>query len=152
MPEATHLFYLRQFYKDNALAAGKMVLGGEKLDLSKVKVPTYLQSAKEDHIAPYRSVYKTTHLFKGPIRFIIAGSGYIAGVINPPSAHKYQYWTQRQAAADCRGMASRRHGTSGFVVAGLGCVVVEALRPEGARAQTRRWQTQGVGRCTGDVC
>jgi len=93
MPEATHLFYLRQFYKDNALARGKLVLGGEKLDLSKVTVPTYLQSAREDHIAPYRSVYKTTHLFKGPIRFIIAGSGHIAGVINPPSAHKYQYWT-----------------------------------------------------------
>jgi polyhydroxyalkanoate synthase len=93
MPEATHLFYLRQFYKDNALATGNLVLGGEKLDLSKVTVPTYLQSAKEDHIAPYRSVYKTTHLFKGPVRFIIAGSGHIAGVINPPSAHKYQYWT-----------------------------------------------------------
>ena len=93
MPEATHLFYLRQFYKDNALAKGKLELGGEKLDLSKVKVPTYLQSAKEDHIAPFRSVYKTTQLFKGPIRFIIAGSGHIAGVVNPPSAHKYQYWT-----------------------------------------------------------
>jgi polyhydroxyalkanoate synthase len=93
MPEATHLFYLRQFYKDNALAKGKMVLDNVKLDLSKVTVPTYLQSAKEDHIAPYRSVYKTTHLFKGPIRFILAGSGHIAGVINPPSAHKYQYWT-----------------------------------------------------------
>jgi polyhydroxyalkanoate synthase len=78
MPEATHLFYLRQFYKDNALAKGKMVLGNVKLDLSKVTVPIYLQSAKEDHIAPYRSVYKTTHLFKGPIRFIIAGSGHIA--------------------------------------------------------------------------
>jgi polyhydroxyalkanoate synthase len=93
MPEATHLFYLRQFYKNNALAKGEMTLGGVKLDLSKVKVPTYLQSAKDDHIAPFRSVYKTTQLFKGPIRFIIAGSGHIAGVINPPSAKKYQYWT-----------------------------------------------------------
>jgi polyhydroxyalkanoate synthase subunit PhaC len=93
MPEATHLFYLRQFYKNNALAKGQLKLGGETLDLSKVKVPTYLQSAKEDHIAPYRSVYKTTQLFKGPIRFIIAGSGHIAGVVNPPAANKYQYWT-----------------------------------------------------------
>jgi polyhydroxyalkanoate synthase subunit PhaC len=93
MPEATHLFYLREFYKNNAMAKGNMVLGGQKLDLSKVKIPVYLQSAKEDHIAPYRSVYKTTKLFTGPIRFIMAGSGHIAGVINPPSAKKYQYWT-----------------------------------------------------------
>ena len=93
MPEATHLFYLRQFYKNNALAKGDLVLGGVKLDLSKVKIPVYLQSAREDHIAPYRSVYKTTQLFKGPIRFIMAGSGHIAGVINPPVAKKYQYWT-----------------------------------------------------------
>ena len=93
MPEATHLFYLREFYRDNALAKGKLEFAGEKLDLGKVKIPIYLQSAKEDHIAPFRSVYKSTALFKGPIRFIIAGSGHIAGVINPPAAKKYQYWT-----------------------------------------------------------
>jgi polyhydroxyalkanoate synthase subunit PhaC len=93
MPEKTHLFYLRECYKNNALAKGEMALGGVKIDLGKVKVPVYLQSAKEDHIAPYRSIYKTTRLFKGPIRFILAGSGHIAGVINPPAAKKYQYWT-----------------------------------------------------------
>jgi polyhydroxyalkanoate synthase len=93
MPEATHLFYLREFYKNNCLSKGKMVLGNVKLDLSQVTIPIYLQSAKEDHIAPFRSVYKSTKLFKGPIRFIIAGSGHIAGVINPPAAKKYQYWT-----------------------------------------------------------
>jgi len=92
MPEATHLYYLREFYKNNALAAGKMSFDNVKLDLAKVKTPVYLQSAKEDHIAPFRSVYKSTHLFGGPVRFIIAGSGHIAGVINPPSAKKYQYW------------------------------------------------------------
>jgi len=96
MPEATHLFYLRRFYKENALAKGEMVLGGVKLDLSKVKVPMYFQSAKEDHIAPYRSVYKTTRLVRGPMRFILAGSGHIAGVINPPAAKKYQYWTNEK--------------------------------------------------------
>ncbi|HWD49833.1 MAG TPA: class I poly(R)-hydroxyalkanoic acid synthase [Rhizomicrobium sp.] len=93
MPEATHLFYLREFYKNNCLSQGKMVFGGNKLDLSKVKIPIYLQSAKDDHIAPFRSVYKSTKLFGGPVRFIIAGSGHIAGVINPPVAKKYQYWT-----------------------------------------------------------
>ncbi|HXM00426.1 MAG TPA: class I poly(R)-hydroxyalkanoic acid synthase [Rhizomicrobium sp.] len=100
MPEATHLFYLRQFYKDNALSQGKMSFDNVKLDLSKVTIPIYLQSAKEDHIAPFRSVYKSTKLFKGPIRFIIAGSGHIAGVINPPSAKKYQYWTNDKAVGD----------------------------------------------------
>lgn len=93
MPEATHLFYLRRFYKENALAMGKMAFGDVKLDLKKVKVPIYLQSAREDHIAPYRSVYKTTQLVSGPVRFILAGSGHIAGVINPPTAKKYQHWT-----------------------------------------------------------
>ncbi len=93
MPEKTHLFYLRECYKENNLAKGRMTLGGVKIDLSKVKVPVYLQSAKEDHIAPYRSIFKTTKLFKGPIRFILAGSGHIAGVINAPVAKKYQYWT-----------------------------------------------------------
>ncbi len=93
MPEKLHLSYLRQCYRDNALALGKMMLGGVTLDLSKVTVPVYLQSAREDHIAPAKSVFKGAHLFGGPVRFIIAGSGHIAGVINPPAAKKYQYWT-----------------------------------------------------------
>jgi polyhydroxyalkanoate synthase len=98
MPEKLHLSYLRQCYKENALASGKMQLAGVKLDLSKVKVPVYLQSAKEDHIAPANSVFKSVNLFGGPVRFIIAGSGHIAGVINPPAAKKYQYWTNDKGA------------------------------------------------------
>jgi len=93
MPEKTHLFYLREFYKDNALARGKLSIGGKKLDLKKVKVPVYLQSAKDDHIAPFRSVFRATKLYGGAVRFILAGSGHIAGVINAPAAKKYQYWT-----------------------------------------------------------
>ena len=93
MPEKMHLFYLRECYRDNTLALGKMMFAGVTLDLTKVKVPVYLQSAREDHIAPYRSVYKATKLFKGPVRFILAGSGHIAGAINPPAGGKYQYWT-----------------------------------------------------------
>ena len=93
MPEKLHLSYLRQCYRDNALALGKKMLGGVKLDLSKVMQPVYLQSAREDHIAPANSVFKGAHLFGGPVRFIIAGSGHIAGVINPPAAKKYNYWT-----------------------------------------------------------
>jgi len=98
MPEKLHLSYLRQCYKENALASGKMELAGVKLDLSKVKVPVYLQSAREDHIAPANSVFKSVNLFGGPVRFIIAGSGHIAGVINPPAAKKYQYWTNEKGA------------------------------------------------------
>jgi polyhydroxyalkanoate synthase len=93
MPEKLHLSYLRHCYKENALAQGKMKMAGVKLDLSKITVPVYLQSAKEDHIAPANSVFKSVNLFRGPVRFIIAGSGHIAGVINPPAAKKYQYWT-----------------------------------------------------------
>jgi polyhydroxyalkanoate synthase len=106
MPEATHLFYLREFYQNNALSQGRMSFDNVKLDLGKVTVPVYLQSAKEDHIAPFRSVYKSTHLFGGPVRFIIAGSGHIAGVINPPSAKKYQYWTNDKIGAQPDGKAA----------------------------------------------
>jgi polyhydroxyalkanoate synthase len=93
MPAAAHLFYLRKFYRDNALAKGQLTLDNVHLDLQRVTIPVYLQSAREDHIAPCRSIYKTTHLMGGPVRFILAGSGHIAGVVNPPSAQKYQYWT-----------------------------------------------------------
>lgn len=93
MPKALHLFYLRNFYKDNALAEGKLTLDGVKLDLSKVKTPIYVQSSREDHIAPFRSIYRGAKLFGGPVTFTMAGSGHIAGVINHPDAKKYQHWT-----------------------------------------------------------
>ena len=96
MPKALHLFYLRNFYKDNALAKGELTIGGERLDLSKVKVPIFVQSSREDHIAPYRSVFRGAKLFGGPVTFMMAGSGHIAGVINPPGANKYQHWINEQ--------------------------------------------------------
>jgi polyhydroxyalkanoate synthase len=93
MPKSLHLFYLRKFYVENALSRGELVIDGETLDLGKVRVPIYMQSSKEDHIAPVRSVYKSARLFGGPVNFMMAGSGHIAGVINAPVAKKYQYWT-----------------------------------------------------------
>jgi polyhydroxyalkanoate synthase len=93
MPKVLHLFYLREFYGKNALAKGELVMDNVRLDLGAVKIPVFVQSSKEDHIAPYRSVYKGARLFGGPVNFIMAGSGHIAGVINPPDAHKYQHWT-----------------------------------------------------------
>jgi polyhydroxyalkanoate synthase len=93
MPKALHLAYLTDFYQKNLLAKGKLKLGGETLNLKAVTIPLYIQSSKEDHIAPLRSVYRGAKLFGGPVTFTLAGSGHIAGVINPPAAHKYQYWT-----------------------------------------------------------
>ncbi len=93
MPKALHLFYLRKFYGENALAKGELVMDNVKLDLSKVNTPVYVQSSKEDHIAPMRSVYRGAKLFGGPVTFTLAGSGHIAGVINAPAANKYQHWT-----------------------------------------------------------
>jgi polyhydroxyalkanoate synthase len=114
MPEKLHLSYLRNCYKENALALGKMEMAGVRLDLSKVTVPVYLQSAKEDHIAPATSVFKSVNLFGGPVRFIIAGSGHIAGVINPPAAKKYQYWTNDSFAKDggAKGIEAWRAGST----------------------------------------
>jgi polyhydroxyalkanoate synthase len=93
MPKTLHLFYLREFYKDNKLAKRELRLGGVTLNLADVKVPIFVQSSKEDHIAPLRSVYKGAKLFGGPVEFMMAGSGHIAGVINHPDAKKYQHWT-----------------------------------------------------------
>lgn len=93
MPKTLHLFYLRKFYMENALAKGELTLDNVRLDLAKVKTPIYVQSSKEDHIAPTRSVYRGAKLFGGPVTFTLAGSGHIAGVINAPVAKKYQHWT-----------------------------------------------------------
>jgi polyhydroxyalkanoate synthase len=93
MPKTLHLYYLRKFYMENALARGELDLAGEHLDLGRVETPIYVQSSREDHIAPARSVYKGAKLFGGPTKFTLAGSGHIAGVINAPAAKKYQHWT-----------------------------------------------------------
>jgi polyhydroxyalkanoate synthase len=93
MPKALHLFYLRNFYKDNALAKGALTLLGEHLSLKNVTIPIFMQSSREDHIAPCASVHKSAQAFGGPVEFIVAGSGHIAGVINHPDAQKYQFWS-----------------------------------------------------------
>lgn len=95
MPKALHLFYLRRFYKDNALAKGELELLGETLSLKDVEIPVFMQSSREDHIAPCASVHRSAQAFGGPVEFIVAGSGHIAGVINHPDAQKYQYWSAK---------------------------------------------------------
>ena len=99
IPAANHAFYLRQCYLNNALARGKMTIGGVTLDLAKVKAPLYNLAAREDHIAPAKSAFLGSKLFGGPVKFVLSGSGHIAGVVNPPSKGKYQYWTGGKAGA-----------------------------------------------------
>jgi poly[(R)-3-hydroxyalkanoate] polymerase subunit PhaC len=99
MTPANHNFYLREFYHENKLARGQMSIGGVKLDLGRVKLPIYELCAKEDHIAPAKSVFIGSRLFGGPVTYVLAGSGHIAGVINPPDKPKYQYWTNDKKAA-----------------------------------------------------
>jgi len=93
MPAANHSQYLRGCYLENRLATGKMDIEGTKLDLGKVKAPIYNLATREDHIAPPKSVLLGSSLFGGPVKYVLAGSGHIAGVINPPEKNKYQYWT-----------------------------------------------------------
>jgi len=94
LPAGWHQSYLQQLYRENKLVQpGAIVIDGTPIDLRKVNVPAYVQAGREDHIAPPQSVWKVTHHFQGPMRFVLAGSGHIAGVVNPPEAQKYQYWT-----------------------------------------------------------
>jgi polyhydroxyalkanoate synthase len=92
MPFANHSFYLRHFYLQNDLSQGRMVIGGRRLDLKKVTVPIYNLATREDHIAPAKSVFLGSSFFGGSVRFMLTGSGHIAGIINPPARKKYQHW------------------------------------------------------------
>ena len=93
MPAANHSFYLRNCYLENRLSTGSMVLDNTLLDLAKVKVPVYNLATKEDHIAPAESVLYGSQFFGGPVKYVLSGSGHIAGVVNPPASNKYQFWT-----------------------------------------------------------
>ena len=94
MPREMHSAYLRDMYQDNRLREpGGITLDGVPIDLSSIDVPVYILSTREDHIAPWKSTYVATSLYSGPIRFVLAMSGHIAGVVNPPSANKYGYFT-----------------------------------------------------------
>ena len=101
MPAKMHTFYLRNMYVRNLLAQpGKLVVGGAAMDLSKVATPACFVSTVEDHIAPWKSTHAGAKLLGGPVKFLLGGSGHIAGIVNPPVAKKYQYWTNDGLAAD----------------------------------------------------
>ncbi len=96
MPAGVHSFYLRECYMANKLSQGKMLLDGVHIDLRKVKIPVYNLAARDDHIAPLPSVFRLGQFMGGETRLVVSGSGHIAGVINPPEARKYHYWTNEQ--------------------------------------------------------
>jgi len=93
MPAANHMFYLRNCYLDNKLSKGQMVIDNVQLDLGEVTIPVYNLATREDHIAPAKSAFLGSKFFGGPVKYVLAGSGHIAGVVNPPAKPKYQYWT-----------------------------------------------------------
>ncbi|MGD0149455.1 MAG: class I poly(R)-hydroxyalkanoic acid synthase [Xanthobacteraceae bacterium] len=108
MPAANHSFYMRNCYLENKLAKGQMVIDGAPINLKSVTVPIYNLATREDHIAPAKSVLLGCKFFGGPVRFVMAGSGHIAGVVNPPAKNKYQYWTgQRPRNADLDGWLAK---------------------------------------------
>jgi polyhydroxyalkanoate synthase len=100
MPCANHSFYLRNCYLNNQLARGEMEIEGVRLNLKRVTAPIFNLATREDHIAPARSVFLGSGCFGGPVEFVLAGSGHIAGVVNPPSKAKYQFWTDGPAEGD----------------------------------------------------
>ena len=101
LPAKWHHAYLENFYRDNLLVQPNAIsVDGVPIDLRRIETPAYVQAGREDHIAPCRSVWKLTEQLSGPVRFVLAGSGHIAGVVNPPDANKYQYWTSDTPAPD----------------------------------------------------
>ena len=100
MPAAMHTFFMRNMYVGNRLCEpGGLTLAGERIDVTRVTTPSYVLSTIEDHIAPWKTTYRTTQLFAGPVEFVLGESGHIAGVVNPPSRRKYGYRTGRQTPA-----------------------------------------------------
>ena len=101
MPAAMHSFYLRRMYQQNLLCKpGGITLAGQPIDLARITVPTYFLSTREDHIAPWRSTYRGTQLLGGDNRFVLAASGHIAGVVNPPEGGKYSHWINASLPGD----------------------------------------------------
>ncbi len=101
MPAAMHSFYLRKCYHENALVQpGAVRLGDVPIDLRRIDLPVYWVSTREDHIAPWKSTYAATQIFGGDRKFVLAGSGHIAGVVNPPTSVKYGYWTNAELPTD----------------------------------------------------
>ncbi len=119
MPAANHSFYLRNCYLENKLTKGEMTIDGLHLDLKKVTMPIYNLATREDHIAPAKSAFLGAQFFGGPVKFVLSGSGHIAGVVNPVAKAKYQYWTGPAAQGDLEEWIAKADRASGLLVARL---------------------------------
>ena len=114
LPAKWHSAYLRDLYRDNKLVEpDALSIDGVPIDVSRIRTPAYIQAGREDHIAPAASVWKMTQHLRGPVRFVLAGSGHIAGVINPPASGKFQYWTNEQEAHSLDAFIAGAKETSG---------------------------------------
>lgn len=100
MGAANHSYYLRNCYLENNLSQGRMLLAGHTVSLGDITIPVYNLAAREDHIAPARSVFLGCRYFGGEVEYVMAGSGHIAGVVNPPASKKYQHWTGGRPVGD----------------------------------------------------
>jgi polyhydroxyalkanoate synthase len=113
MPAANHRFYLRHCYLQNDITAGRLLIEGKPIDLKKVTIPVYDLAAREDHIAPAKSVFNGAKYFGGPVRYVMSGSGHIAGVVNPAGKPKYQYWTGAPPGGDFNAWVAAAKETPG---------------------------------------
>jgi Poly(3-hydroxyalkanoate) synthetase len=139
MPAAMHSFYLRNMYQENNLAKpGGITLDGTPIDLRKITTPTFILGTKEDHIAPWKSAYRATQLYGGPVEFVLSASGHMAGVISAPGS-KYGHWTNSSNPCDGRRMVQNCDRAPEFVVASLERVGGDVLR------WTSRARTPGEG-------
>jgi polyhydroxyalkanoate synthase len=148
MPARMHSFYLRNMYQQNLLAKPDAItLEGETIDLGRVTVPAYFLSTREDHIAPWRSTYRGTKLLGGQSRFVLAASGHIAGVVNPPDGGKYNHWTNDTLPDTAQGWLETATEMAGswwpdwnrWVVAHAGARVPARIPAEGIEAAPGRY-------------
>ena len=145
LPGPMYCWYLRHMYLQNELRQpGKLTVCGEKVDLGRIEIPTYIYGSREDHIVPWTAAYQSAGLLKGKRRFTLGASGHIAGVINPASKNKRSYWTNDKVPATAKAWFDTRHRKARQLVDRLGRVAQDPGRPDGGRAQvTRQSQVQG---------
>ena len=154
MPAANHSFYLRACYLENRLTKGKMTIANQKLDLKKVKVPIYNLATREDHIAPARSVYLGSSFFGGPVRFVLAGAGHMAGVVNPPGQEQIPVLDRRRRKRRrSRPLDRGRDRTSRVRGGRTGWRGCRSIRPDRSRrASARRREPAADRGRTGKLC
>ena len=143
MPARMHSFYLRKMYQENLLAAPSGIsLAGVPIDLRKIKTPAYFLSTREDHIAPWKSTYRGTQLLSGPKRFVLAASGHIAGVVNPPDGGKYSHWINPDLPPDPEEWFKGATEIAGSWWPDWHRWVSALGEGAGAGADARRWQAE----------